>query len=448
MSLAAESSWRREWRERVGDFLPSGFHALAFVVVPNLPYALLMTEYALRPRAPLILLYWCVGVVAPKCWYLVVACAMGAIAILDLVWFVSGLVFLHPTLVVEALRYAPLTYPAASSLYLAIGAGVIATVVVPACLVHRYRARFLRGRLLAAALVVAVVAADLLVAVNPSAAPSAFDSAMRQAGTEQSDAMREDGSLLIVMVENLGVLADPEHNVRLFEEFHSDEIKSRYRVLEGVTPYAGMTTGATSRELCGRWATWEDWLTGPAADCLPARLAARGYETYAVHTYTERMFERHEWYPKLGFEHLTFEEQMRARGEKGRCGTVFRSACDRTAAEVVRELLTLTAAGDQPRFVYWLTVDSHMPIDPADGERRWDCLTGGPFGNETVCLIAQIWTDVFDATARIATDPALPARTSFLLVGDHPPGFVNRTVQGYFVPGVVPWIALEPLNTE
>ena len=445
-SLAAGVSGHRGWRTRLGHVRTSGLHALAFVLIPSVPYVLLMTEYALRPRTPLILLYWCVGVVAPKCppWF--VACAMAAVASLDVVWLVSGLFFLHPSWVVEALRYAPLIYPAASSLYLAIGACTIATVVVPAYLVHRHRTRLLKGRLLGATLMVSIVVADILLTINPTAEPPAFDSAMRQAGMEQTDAMRRNGSLLVVMVENLGVFADPAHNARLLEGLRSDEIKARYRVREGLTPQAGATTGATSRELCGRWATYGEYLAEAEADCLPARLAARGYETHAVHAYTGHMFARFDWYPKIGFEHLMFEEQMRAQGEEGHCGTVFRSACDDAAADIVRGLLT--APGDQPRFVYWLTVDSHMPIKPEDGKNRWDCPSGQPFGNETVCLIAQIWANVFEATALVATDPDLPPETSVLVVGDHPPGFVSRKVQRYFVPGVVPWIALEPVIPE
>ena len=429
---------------RFGRLWTSGINAFAFVVVPSLPYALLMTEYVLRPRTPLILLYWCVGVVAPKCPAWLVAGAMAAVASLDLVWLVSGLFFLHPSWVVEALKYAPLMYPAASWLYLALGASAVATVVVPAYLIHRHRARFGRGRLLGVCLMAATVAADLLLTTNPPADPPAFDSAMRQTGIEQSDLIGMNGSLLIVMVENLGVFADPAHNERLFEGLRSEEIRKRYRVRDGLSPHAGATTGATSRELCGRWATYGDYLAGSDVDCLPARLADRGYATYAVHAYTGRMFDRFDWYPKLGFEHLLFEEQMRARGERDHCGTVFRSACDRAGAGIVQELLS--APGSQPRFVYWLTVDSHMPIEPADGRPRWDCVTRDPFGNKTTCLIAQIWADVFEATARIATDPELAAQTTVLVVGDHPPGFVSRTVQRYFLPGIVPWIALEPLE--
>ena len=382
--------------------------------------------------------------VAPKCRWELVACAMAAVVGLDLVWLVSGLFFLHPTHVVEALRYAPLTYPAASPLYLAVGASAVAAIVFPAWLVHRHRARLLRGRLLAAALVAGLVAADLLLAIDPLPEPPAFDSAMRQASMEHGDAVRDNGALLIVMVENLGALVDPAHSAPLFERLRSDEIMARYRVRAGLSPHVGATTGATSRELCGRWGIWRDYIAGSDVDCLPARLAARGYETHAVHAYTGRMFDRFDWYPKIGFEHLLFGEQMRDRGAEGVCGTVFRSACDRAAADMVRELLI--APGGLPRFVYWLTVDSHMPIEPADGSPRWDCRAGGPFGDETICLVAQIWADVFDATARIATDPELPARTSVLVVGDHAPGFASRTVQRQFVPGVVPWIALEPLN--
>ena len=156
------------------------------------------------------------------------------------------------------------------------------------------------------------------------------------------------------------------------------------------------------------------------------------------------MFDRFDWYPKIGFEHLLFEEQMRARGERDHCGTVFRRRLRPAGAGIVQELLS--APGDQPRFVYWLTVDRHMPIEPTDGKPRWDCATRDPFGNETICLIAQIWADVFEATARIATDAELAAQTTVLVVGDHPPGFVSRTVQRHFLPGIVPWMALEPLE--
>ena len=61
-----------------------------------------------------------------------------------------------------------------------------------------------------------------------------------------------------------------------------------------------------------------------------------------------------------------------------------------------------------------------MPIKPEHGKRRWDCRSGQPFGNETVCLIAQIWADVFEATARVATDPELPAQTSVLVAASVP----------------------------
>ena len=432
-----------KWLEMGRGIRTSGLNAIAFVVVPNLPYALLMTEYILRPRTSLILLYWCVGVIAPKCPAWFVACAMAAVASLDLVWLVSGLVSLHPSWVVEALKYAPLMYPGASSLYLAIGASAMITVVVPAYLIRRHRARFRRGRLLGAGLMVAVFVADWFLTVGPPAELPAFSSAMRQTGIENGDAMAADGSLMVVMVENLGVFSDPAHNERLFEGLRSKEIRKRYRVREGVSPHAWATTGATSRELCGRWATYGSYLAGSDVDCLPARLAARGYATYAVHAYSGRMFDRFDWYPKIGFEHLLFEEQMRARGERDRCGMVFRSACDRASSGIVQELLS--APGDQPRFIYWLTVDSHMPIEPTDRKPRWDCATRDPFGNETICLIAQIWADVFEATARIATDPELPAQTTVLVVGDHPPGFVSRTVQRFFLPGIVPWVALEPL---
>ena len=138
MAIKRDGVSCRSGLEIGGAIRKSGLNALAFVIVPGLPYAL-------RPRTPLILLYWCVGVVAPRCPSWFVACAMAAVASLDLVWLVSGLFFLHPSWVVEALKYAPLMYPVSSWLYLAIGASTVATVVVPAYLVHRHPRVFSGG---------------------------------------------------------------------------------------------------------------------------------------------------------------------------------------------------------------------------------------------------------------------------------------------------------------
>ncbi len=216
LSLVAANSGYRGWRKEIRELSTGGLHALAFVIVPNLPYALLMTEYELRLRTPLILLYWCVGVIAPKCPYLLVSLVMAAVVSLDLVWLLSGLLLVHPLWVVEALRYTPLVFSGFASLYLALVAAPVATVVLPGYLVRCHRMRLLRGRLLGGAAVVAFFAADLRIAINPRAEPPAFDSAVRQSALERSAAMRSDGSLLVVMVENLGVLADPAHRARLF----------------------------------------------------------------------------------------------------------------------------------------------------------------------------------------------------------------------------------------
>lgn len=448
LSVRARSpGQRRAWPVLDGDrWGAAGLHAFAFVALPSLPYALLLLDYGLWPRTPLILLYWLVGVWARRSW--TVGCAMAVVACLDLMWLTSALTPLHPLGVADALPYLPLITPSASWLYLAMGAAALAAVGLPAALARR-APRMFRRRQLSACLMVAAVAADLYVAVTglradpPFAqAPATFDSAMRQAGIERSDAVAAGGSLLVVMVEHLGAFADPAHGERLLEALLTAEVASRYRVRTGATPYAGMTIGAASRELCGRWAARRDDLLAADADCLPARLRARGYDTHAVHAFTGRMFDRFDWYPRIGFEHLLFEEQLRARGVSVRCGTVFVSACDREAANVVRELLT--GPGDRPRFVYWLTVDTHTPFDPGSGSRRWDCSSGGPFGDRTVCLLARIWADVLEATGRIAADPALRPGTTVLVVGDHPPVAVSRAAARYFARGIVPWIALEP----
>ena len=67
MAIKRDGVSCRSGLEIGGAIRKRGLNALAFVIVPGLPYAL-------RPRTPLILLYWCVGVVAPRCPSWFVAC--------------------------------------------------------------------------------------------------------------------------------------------------------------------------------------------------------------------------------------------------------------------------------------------------------------------------------------------------------------------------------------
>ena len=62
-------------------------------------------------------------------------------------------------------------------------------------------------------------------------------------------------------------------------------------------------------------------------DCLPAALAAKGYQSQAWHSFSGEMFDRTKWYPNIGFTKMRFGDQLRASGAPV-CPGVFPGACD------------------------------------------------------------------------------------------------------------------------
>ncbi len=56
---------------------------------------------------------------------------------------------------------------------------------------------------------------------------------------------------------------------------------------------------------------------------MPNQLKKQGYETQATHGAMSIMYDRSSWYPKAGFEHIRFFEQLPnagvCRAFSGRC---------------------------------------------------------------------------------------------------------------------------------
>jgi len=270
-----------------------------------------------------------------------------------------------------------------------------------------------------------------------------FDSAVRRSGLIDAEASGVSGgakrNILIVMVESWGRLKDPAQRALIEAPFNRAAVTERYTISTGVTPYYGSTTAGELRELCGEWGSYRDYLDRPAAHCLPARLGEAGYRTIAFHGFAGGMFDRGLWYPNIGFQEMRFAAELWQPGERI-CTGVFTGACDTDVADDVGQ--ALADANGAPQLVYWLTLNSHLPVHP-DFERRFlDCESpGGPFESEQVCRLAELWLQVFDRVADIVAAPGLPP-TDVLIVADHPPPFWSHQGRSYFVPGEVPWILL------
>jgi hypothetical protein len=254
-------------------------------------------------------------------------------------------------------------------------------------------------------------------------------------------------NVLLVNVESMGALADSALRAFVWAPMRRTAITTRYRARTGTVRFRGGTTSGELRELCGIFADYITVPTAAFAACLPREVARMGYTSAAVHGYMKSYYDRARWYPAL-FDTTMFDVDLARTTPGNRCGTQFRGICDRDAILAVERLLR---AGDR-RFVYWMTLDAHTPIDLARmNEFRNEWQAAGLDRVELcgrapdICLQGLFWRDMLRRLSALATDTTLPPMR-LLIVGDHAPAFVRRDRAEEYVYRQVPFLELVPRN--
>jgi len=265
----------------------------------------------------------------------------------------------------------------------------------------------------------------------------AFTSAVAASGHEKPPA---DGrNVVVIVVEALGQPVSPAASAQFAADWDRPVWRTRYRVDSGTIPYFGGTVSGEMRELCARW-KFDEAVPFHSGECLPQRYRAAGYETTALHGFTGEMFDRDHWWPRAGFQHFAFGTDLMRAGARP-CGGVFPGACDEDVpAQIARRL----KQARQPQLVYWVTLNSHLPVVEDASLGTLDCRTGGAaLADESplLCPLFAVHHHLADAITRLAMDPALPP-TDFIIVGDHMPPFFARDARVRFDPQHVPWIVL------
>ena len=194
------------------------------------------------------------------------------------------------------------------------------------------------------------------------------------------------------------------------------------------------------RELCDTREPYEEFTKTNGSSCLPALLRMRGYATMAVHAFSYKMFDRGEWYPDIGFDKELFGEEL-VKVTRRLCGNAFRGVCD---ADLPPIIVQEAAFSKKPKFIYWLTLNTHVPVAPDQAQADFGCEEDASiFKHLHVCQMAEHWHDVFASVSKLALDPSIgPAE--ILVVGDHSPPLWSRQARAQFEPGLVPWYRLTP----
>ncbi|MEO7248574.1 MAG: sulfatase-like hydrolase/transferase [Novosphingobium sp.] len=275
---------------------------------------------------------------------------------------------------------------------------------------------------------------------NISAAPDpafAFHSAVGDSGLVPSTGPRHN--VIVILAESLGIPEFAQGQAMFAADWDRHEWRSRYDVSHGKVDYFGSTTFGELREICGKFGNYASF-DFRKADCLPGRMRKAGYQATAIHAFAANFFERDEWWPQLKFNKELFGDQLENAGAKA-CGGIFPGACD---VDIPRQIGAMIKQSPKPQFVYWVTLNSHLPVLPDASLGTESCDdANAPLADVSprLCRLFVVHHNLSQAISKMAMDPALPP-TDILIVGDHMPPYFDRQLRAMFNPAQVPWILL------
>ncbi|MEO9461709.1 MAG: sulfatase-like hydrolase/transferase [Marinomonas sp.] len=423
--------------------------ALVWVVLANIAFAP-MWFIGAPPRHTEIVIAGIIGLLvrSKPAWLQMVAFA--GVMTFSVLGFIAGIFNLSLMSLLSSLQFLMEIKPAQSLEYIA-GAGLILCVFVGAWFAIRRPSNFTNWRmtLIAAAATLSVALLDLWMGQGmrghyqqAPAAGAPFESAMLASGAERN-AIAGNRNLVIIIVESMGVpVSNKEMQGLLFKGLDTPAMEKRFASSRGTSLYYHSTTAAEVRELCGRWGDYHEILeAGGDSSCLPARMKKSGYQTHAMHSFEGFFFDREDWYPGLGFDTQRFSKDLQAAGAEF-CGGVFAGACDRDIpAQLAQQLKSQTG----PQLVYWLTLNSHLPVPEGGNLELEQCTEFSPeLADEfpMICRQFMLWSQLETALVKEITAADLPP-TDFLLVGDHMPPYFQRTHRRQFAPDRVPYLYLQ-----
>lgn len=282
-----------------------------------------------------------------------------------------------------------------------------------------------------------VVVGKVRDARNRSLPMTRIDAPTSFAAVDGWHASHPDRSVLVVVVESMGLpTAQPLHDW-MTRRIASADVRRRWNVAVGAEKFSGSTTYGELRVLCRLSGHYSRLTPADASQCLPAAYARDGFSTTGLHGFSEKMFDRGQWWSTLGFQQSLFVEQLGSRDSE--CGSAFPGLCDK--------ILIARAVGiaDRPRqFVYALTLNTHLPLDPrpVPEDLRQLCLSS-QVADPSCQLISQLGQVLHDIGVELQLAKSAPM---VVIVGDHAPPFLSTIDRRAFESRSVPAIVLTPIE--
>jgi phosphoglycerol transferase MdoB-like AlkP superfamily enzyme len=251
--------------------------------------------------------------------------------------------------------------------------------------------------------------------------------------------------VVLIVVESWGLPLDTHLAHALTTPYDDQRIGNKYDVSYGTVLFNGATVPGETRELCQSGIGYgiRQASAAQANGCLPTLLHKRGYKSSSIHGYSGRMFQRNRWYRNIGFDQSWFGQDFDEIGLP-HCGDSFPGTCDASIAGWIGYAL-LSVSSDRPRFIYWLTLNSHLPVPAHPNLPDDDVCTTQPALRDSTALCSwfRLVRTVHQSVQQLALTRTIRP-TVFVLVGDHAPPFADPSLRRDFSATDVPYVLLTP----
>jgi hypothetical protein len=248
--------------------------------------------------------------------------------------------------------------------------------------------------------------------------------------------------VLFVLAESLGVLnIDPDRLI-LFEPLLA--LTNNFALELGSIKSTGVTIDAEKREFYGLKTSLVTDLKLHRESFLNNFLDA-GYELFAFHNYYGAMYDRRQSLMAIGFKNVFFLDDFLVNDpDIELTGFFLRGATDRAIISHIAPVLNSNKSNGD-RFVYWLTLSGHLPID-----RKYSKLVGEPkrFENKPHQLLPEpvfrhevIIAGLIDEIYKLISGGTV-VNCDVIVVGDHAPPFGDPQFSGLYKNNLVPYLVM------
>jgi len=257
------------------------------------------------------------------------------------------------------------------------------------------------------------------------------------------------GNQMTIVIESWGAIKDTviQHK---FEKSLSKTINLHgYNIVnKGLTKYFGSTTAAGMRELTNTDGDYNYFINKKSDTTFTSIFNYKnkqGFETFAFHPFTGRMFSRSIWWKNLGPQHIYFRDNYVLDNPLSSKNIDEEAHFPSVKDEAFFDYINNQTKNSKKKFAYYLTVNSHLPYkhhvidlfpDPSFN------ISALPISEEAQSQLIHIKNFIAYVAAHLAANHW----DKVIIVGDHLPPFPGLQERRFYQEGKVPYLVIEKIK--